>query len=44
LGLETLERLAAEWHKQESEANAELRALTSYCHTIVNSAEFVYVD
>jgi cytochrome c553 len=44
LGLETLDRLAAEWRKQEAEAEAAKRALASYCHAIVNSAGFMYID
>ncbi|HUY33435.1 MAG TPA: PSD1 and planctomycete cytochrome C domain-containing protein [Pirellulales bacterium] len=44
LGVETLQRLAAQWRKQETESEAEKRALANYCHAIVNSAEFVYID
>jgi hypothetical protein len=44
LGLETMERLAAEWRKQEAEAEAAKRAVASYCHAILNSAEFMYID
>jgi len=50
LGLEALEALADEWEKQLSTAGildrdaAELKALATYCHAILNSAAFLYVD
>jgi cytochrome c553 len=45
LGVRALAQLADEWLKQPSDADsAELRALTTYCHTILNSAAFLYVD
>jgi mono/diheme cytochrome c family protein len=50
LGVEALARLQAEWAKhpaagQKPDADEAARqALTTYCHTIVNSAAFLYVD
>jgi hypothetical protein len=50
LGVEALARLKEEWAKHPApgqkpdEDEAALRALTTYCHTIVNSAAFLYVD
>ena len=48
LGVEVLEKLADEWEKQlagklDRDA-AELKALATYCHAILNSAAFLYVD
>jgi hypothetical protein len=40
---EALARLAEEWAKTDK-ANAEEKALVSFCHAIVNSAAFLYVD
>jgi hypothetical protein len=42
--LDSIERLAVEWRKQVAEAEAGERALASYCHAVLNSAEFLYVD
>jgi len=45
LGLSALARLTEQWKKQRTnEDEAALQALTSYCHTILNSAAFLYVD
>lgn len=45
LGRRTLTRLAEEWGKhQVDQDEAALRALTTYCHTILNSAAFLYID
>ena len=48
LGVEALEKLADEWEKQSAAApdrdTAELKALATYCHAILNSAAFLYVD
>ncbi|HEV3003075.1 MAG TPA: DUF1553 domain-containing protein, partial [Pirellulales bacterium] len=44
LGLESLERLSAERRKQQPDVEAAQRALGSYCHAILNAAEFVYID
>jgi hypothetical protein len=49
LGQETLTKLADEWENQPESAKlgretAELKALTTYCHAIMNSAAFLYVD
>ena len=50
LGVEALEKFADEWEKQPA-ANgtpdrdaAEVKALATYCHAILNSAAFLYVD
>ena len=49
LGREALDRLADEWLKQAATGMpdrdaAELKALTTYCHALMNSAAFLYVD
>jgi hypothetical protein len=48
LGKAALVKLTAEWHKHPDEAArsdaAGLKALTTYCHAIMNSAGFCYVD
>ncbi|MCI0705221.1 MAG: PSD1 and planctomycete cytochrome C domain-containing protein [Planctomycetia bacterium] len=50
LGIEALEKLADEWEKQLTATgkpdrdSAELKALATYCHAILNSAAFLYVD
>jgi Protein of unknown function (DUF1549)/Protein of unknown function (DUF1553)/Planctomycete cytochrome C len=50
LGCEMLEKLADEWEKQQpvgakpDRDAAEQKALATYCHAIVNSAAFLYVD
>jgi mono/diheme cytochrome c family protein len=50
LGEATLTKLADEWEKQQPAGTkpdrdaAELKALTTYCHAIMNSAAFLYVD
>jgi len=50
LGTEALERFAAAWARSgvargaPAGGDAEARALASYCHTIMNSAEFLYLD
>jgi mono/diheme cytochrome c family protein len=50
LGVEALAQLQKEWAKhpaagQKPDADeAERRALTTYCHTIVNCAAFLYID
>jgi hypothetical protein len=41
LALEALGKFAAAWG---SKPDANLRALASFCHALMNSAEFVYVD
>ncbi|MBC8353827.1 MAG: PSD1 domain-containing protein [Planctomycetes bacterium] len=38
LGIETLKELESEWTEQPR------KALETYCHTILNSAAFIYVD
>jgi hypothetical protein len=43
LGLEALAKLAEKWSDQPEPAR-ELKALTTYCHAIMNSADFLYVD
>ena len=44
IGTEALGRLAAEWGKHLGADEARRWALATYCHTIVNSAAFLYVD
>jgi hypothetical protein len=45
LGLKALAQLADVWVQQAADADsAELRAMTTYCHTILNSAAFLFVD
>ena len=50
LGVAVLEDLADEWEKQlpatgkPDRETAELKALATYCHAILNSAAFLYVD
>ncbi len=49
LGREALEKFADEWEKQQPAGKydrdvAELKALATYCHAIMNSAAFLYVD
>ncbi|HUR53686.1 MAG TPA: PSD1 and planctomycete cytochrome C domain-containing protein, partial [Gemmataceae bacterium] len=48
LGVEALEVLADEWEKlaarKPDRESSELKALTTYCHAILNSAAFLYVD
>jgi hypothetical protein len=42
IGVETLKKLEAAWAKEAGDANR--KALTTYCHTLMNSAGFLYVD
>lgn len=49
LGRDALRDLAAAWDKQPAPNKPtrdaiELKALTNYCHAILNSASFLYVD
>jgi Protein of unknown function (DUF1553)/Protein of unknown function (DUF1549)/Planctomycete cytochrome C len=52
IGLETLNQLKVDWTKQLSadangqidEATVESKALATYCHAIINSAAFLFVD
>jgi hypothetical protein len=48
IGIAALEKLADEWEKQlkgeGGRDTAELKALATYCHAILNSAAFLYVD
>ncbi len=45
LGLMTLAALEKEWSKHPVDKDeAGHRALTTYCHTILNSAAFLYID
>jgi mono/diheme cytochrome c family protein len=45
LGRVALARLAEEWGKHRIDSDeATRRALTTYCHTILNSAAFLYID
>ena len=38
LGIETLEKLVDDWQGDRQ------AALETYCHTILNSAAFIYID
>ena len=42
--LQTLTSLTEQWTKQSSAAEASRKALTTLCHTIMNSASFLYLD
>ncbi len=42
--LQTLTSLTEQWTKQVSAAEASRKALATLCHTIMNSASFLYVD
>jgi mono/diheme cytochrome c family protein len=44
IGSEALAQLTAEWGKKVSTEEAPRRALATYCHAILNSAAFLYVD
>ena len=49
-GLEALAELSQEWerHLEETpephQGSAAFRALATYCHALLNSAEFLYID
>lgn len=42
LATETLQQLKEEWRAAESES--DLKALADFCHVLINSAEFIYID
>jgi hypothetical protein len=44
IGSEALAQLTVQWGKQVSAEEAPRRALATYCHAILNSAAFLYVD
>jgi mono/diheme cytochrome c family protein len=44
LGTDALARFTTEWGKHLDADEARRRALATYCHTILNSAAFLYVD
>jgi hypothetical protein len=50
IGLSAMAKLTEQWTKQLADSGkadkeaAGLKALTTYCHTIMNSAEFLFVD
>jgi hypothetical protein len=44
VGLLALVRLTDQWGKHLAHDEAALRALAGYCHTVLNSAAFLYVD
>jgi hypothetical protein len=44
VGVKALERLTERWAERGDAREAPLRSLTTYCHAIVNSAAFLYVD
>ncbi len=44
-GVEALEQFTRAWRREvDSDSEASRRALATYCHTILNSAAFVYID
>ncbi len=50
LGMETLSQLQADWQKElapngeSADATVISKSLTAYCHAIINSASFLFVD
>jgi hypothetical protein len=50
IGVEALARLGEQWADQRADSTPAdqdaigLKALTTYCHAIINSAAFLYVD
>jgi hypothetical protein len=44
IGREAMVQLTEEWKRKASGSQAETKALTTYCHAIMNSAAFLYVD
>ena len=50
IGLETLNQLQADWgnqlsvHEHPNASTLQLKSLTAYCHAIMNSASFLFVD
>ena len=45
IGREALDRLVAEWAKNAPDKDAvRIKALTTFCHAMLNSAGFLYVD
>ncbi len=46
IGLAKLAQLSAAWARKSlpSNENTETRALVTFCHTVLNSAAFIYVD
>ena len=50
LALESIEKLTAAWKKQPADPKSddnvkpETRALAAFCHVVMNSAGFVFVD
>jgi len=45
LGLSALARLSESWSKlAPNPEEASLKALTTYCHAMLNSAAFLYID
>jgi hypothetical protein len=43
-GLRALKELTDAWARHSGTAGAGLKGLTSYCHSLLNSASFLYVD
>ncbi len=43
-GVQALAALTEHWARETSSTEAAHRALTTYCHTIMNSAGFLYID
>jgi mono/diheme cytochrome c family protein len=44
VGVEALRTLTAAWANHSDHAAAEMKALSSYCHSVLSSAAFLYVD
>jgi hypothetical protein len=44
LGVASLDKLTSRWAEKGDRAVTGMQALTTYCHAIVNSAEFLFVD
>ena len=44
IGCQALERLTRQWKQAGQGESARLQALTSFCHALVNSAAFLFVD
>jgi hypothetical protein len=44
IGLDALRKLTADWSQRPGGTEPALKALTTYCHAVVNSAGFLYVD
>jgi hypothetical protein len=43
-GVKTLAQLTQLWKAKSDKADPERRALESFCHALINSAAFLYID